>query len=200
MAQLGGSKDAIPPNRSRLPRSLDGVVRRIQRARQVGRNVKFGPNLRLGSGSFVSSPHGLTIGSNVAVGQRSVIEVDGSIGDHCLIARNVQIVGRADHASGEVGVPMALSTWVGDRDSITLDRVDIGVDVWIGAGSIILGGISIGHGAIIAAGSVVTRDVGALQVVGGNPARRIRDRFANHSDGEEHLRILGVSIPPPTKL
>ncbi len=47
----------------------------------------------------------------------------------------------------------------------------IGSDVWIGGGAIILPGVTIGDGAVIGAGSVVTRDVGADQTVTGNPAR-----------------------------
>jgi maltose O-acetyltransferase len=49
--------------------------------------------------------------------------------------------------------------------------VRIGSDVWIGGGAIILPGVTVGDGAVIGAGSVVTRDVGAGQTVSGNPAR-----------------------------
>ena len=49
----------------------------------------------------------------------------------------------------------------------------IGNDVWIGGGAIILPGVTIGDGALIGAGSVVTRNVGANQIVAGNPARSI---------------------------
>src|SRR5690606_40549227 len=56
-------------------------------------------------------------------------------------------------------------------------RVSVGSDVWIGAGSIVLDGISIGDGAIIAAGAVVNKDVPPYAIVGGVPARIIRYRF-----------------------
>lgn len=56
-------------------------------------------------------------------------------------------------------------------------RTVIGNDVWIGAGAVILGGIKIGDGAIIAAGAVVTKDVPPYAVVGGVPAKLIRYRF-----------------------
>lgn len=58
------------------------------------------------------------------------------------------------------------------------DRVLIGNDVWIGHGAIILPGVTVGDGAVIAAGAVVSRDVAPYTIVGGVPARRIRDRFA----------------------
>jgi phosphonate metabolism protein (transferase hexapeptide repeat family) len=57
------------------------------------------------------------------------------------------------------------------------DRVTIGHDVWIGRAAIVLPGRTIGTGAVVAAGSVVTKDVAPYQIVGGNPARPIRDRF-----------------------
>ena len=55
----------------------------------------------------------------------------------------------------------------------------IGHDVWIGSGVVVLRGVRIGNGAVIAAGSVVTRDVDAYTVVGGVPARYIKMRFAD---------------------
>jgi chloramphenicol O-acetyltransferase type B len=58
-----------------------------------------------------------------------------------------------------------------------LPRVSVGSDVWIGAGSIVLDGVNIGDGAIIAAGAVVNKDVPPYAIVGGVPARIIRYRF-----------------------
>ena len=56
-------------------------------------------------------------------------------------------------------------------------QVEIGHDVWIGARVVVLGGLSIGTGSVIAAGSVVTNDVPPYEVWGGIPAKKIRDRF-----------------------
>lgn len=62
------------------------------------------------------------------------------------------------------------------RDSISHDKPEIHIDddAWIGAGTIILPGVAIGKGAIVGAGSVVTKDVEAHSVVAGNPAKVIR--------------------------
>jgi phosphonate metabolism protein (transferase hexapeptide repeat family) len=56
-------------------------------------------------------------------------------------------------------------------------HVHIGHDVWIGHGAVVLPGRNIGTGAVIAAGAIVTKDVPAYTIVGGNPARIIRRRF-----------------------
>ena len=65
-----------------------------------------------------------------------------------------------------------------DRDlEDELPRVAIGNDVWIGAGSIVLDGLNLGDGCVVAAGAVVTRDVAPYAIVGGVPARLIRYRF-----------------------
>ena len=63
----------------------------------------------------------------------------------------------------------------------TLDKgqIKIGHDVWVGANSCIMGGITIGTGAIIGAGSLVTKDVAPYTIVGGVPAKVIRTRFSN---------------------
>ncbi|MCP2047858.1 UNVERIFIED_ORG: acetyltransferase-like isoleucine patch superfamily enzyme [Paenarthrobacter nicotinovorans] len=134
----------------------------------------------------MSPPHELEIGEDVAIGPRSVIQVDGKFGDFVMIGMHVQIIGRNDHAIDEVGVPMINATWVGDRPQEPRDRVDIGNDVWIGASAIILGGVTIGEGAIIGAGSVVTKDVEPYSIVVGNPARKVGERFSDEVDQERH--------------
>ena len=149
-----------------------------------------GTNFRVGLGSKVESSHGLRIGSNVSIGPRCLISVSGEIGDFVLIGMGVQIVGRADHATDQVGVPMVRSTWIGDRAAGERDIVRIGADVWVGGGCVLLSGISIGEGAIVGAGSVVTRDVSAYSIVAGVPAREIGRRFASAEDERRHSESI----------
>ncbi|AWN51770.1 hypothetical protein DK412_08785 [Methylobacterium sp. 17Sr1-1] len=65
----------------------------------------------------------------------------------------------------------------------------IGNDVWIGAGVMMMPGITIGDGAVVAAGSVVTKDVPPYSIVGGSPAKLIKRRFSD----EIYERMLSVA-------
>jgi acetyltransferase-like isoleucine patch superfamily enzyme len=183
--------------RSGIIGPLRKIVRYIVRRVAVNENTTYGANFRVGRGSVISSPHGLVIGDSVSVGPRSIIQVDGTIGDFTLIGMAVQIVGRDDHAVGEVGVPIVLSTWAGDRPQGSRDSVTIGRDVWIGGGAIVLSGITIGEGSVIGSGSVVTRDIPPYSIAAGNPARVIKNRFDSseiellHAEGLDALASRG---------
>ena len=177
--------------RSVLPRSIAPHARRALAKLAIrGSNVQTGEGFRAGLGAIVSAPHALKIGRWVSIGPRSVVQVNGSIGDFCIIGMQVQVVGRDDHAIDEVGTPISLATWVGDRDPTDRDRIEIGRDVWIGAASVILSGIRIGEGSIIAAGTVLSRDVPDFSIVAGNPGREVRRRFASSDDEKAHVAKL----------
>ncbi len=169
-----------------VPKPLVRLARHVARKMAVHENVTFGTGFRVGRGSIVSSPHGLVIGDNVSIGPRSIVQVDGHIGDFALIGMGVQIVGRDDHAIDQIGVPISLATRASERPRGPRDSVKIGRDVWIGASSVVLSGIVIGQGAVVAAGSVVTKDVPAYAVVGGNPARVLSYRFSSDPEREAH--------------
>ena len=105
------------------------------------------------------------------------------VGSFCSISDNV-FVGGSGHPMHFVSTsPVFLShrdsvkTKLARFDYLDLPRTTIGNDVWIGQGARIRAGVTIGHGSVVAMGSVVTKDVPAYRVVGGNPARVIRSRF-----------------------
>lgn len=157
----------------------------------VSGKVTIGPGFRLGSGTVIRSAHGLTIGRDVSIGRNCTVEVSGSIGDKTVIAAGVGLVGRTDHAIDEVGTAIIDSTWVGDRAApLPSDSLMVGRDVWIGYGAIVVTGVSIGDGAVVAAGAVVTRDVPAFSIVAGVPARVVGQRFSE-DEAKNHMRILG---------
>lgn len=176
--------------RTRIPKRIESIARRALKRIALGSNVEVGKEFRAGLGSRVNSLHGLKLGNHVSVGPGSIIEVDGEIGDFVLIARNVQIVGRADHDVDSVGTPIVFGTWVGERQASPKDRVIIGKDVWIGAGAIVLGGTTIGEGSIIGAGSLVSKDIPPYSIAVGSPATRISGRFESEEDRLSHSRAL----------
>ena len=145
-----------------------------------GRKVSVPSCFHVGPRSIISATEKLQFGKNVYVGKNCTIQINGKIGNGVLIANNVGIVGRLDHEWRFPMVAVRDGKWVGDDAALSSDpknAITIGDDVWIGFGSVILGGVTIGEGAIVAAGSVVTRDVSAYTVVAGNPAKVVTKRF-----------------------
>jgi acetyltransferase-like isoleucine patch superfamily enzyme len=110
------------------------------------------------------------IGEKVNIGANSFIYGYGDIeiGDNTLIANQVEIIG-GDHTFENLEVPMRFQ---GRSPS----RIVIGEDVWIGTHAIIVGGVTIGKGAVIGAGAVVNRDIEEYAVAVGVPARVVRSR------------------------
>ncbi len=115
----------------------------------------------------VHSDHGLKlrVGANVFVNHGCTLNDMGGIeiGDDAMLGPNVTLL--------TSGHPTAVAD---RRAGITIAPIRIGVDVWIAAGATVLGGVSIGDGAVVAAGAVVTRDVPPATLVAGVPARAIR--------------------------
>lgn len=109
----------------------------------------------------------LTIGEGTSIGEHNNIRAGGgsiTIGRKCLISQHVSIIA-ANHESRK-GQYIMDQPW-----SETNNFVRIGEDVWIGSGAILLPGVMVGNGAIIAAGSIVTADVPDNAIIMGAPAR-----------------------------
>lgn len=104
------------------------------------------------------------IGKNVFINMGCKFQDQGGIfiGDGALIGHNV-VLATLNHAASPK-----------DRDSMIPAPIRIGKNVWVGANAVILPGVTIGDGAIVAAGAVVNRDVPENTVVGGVPAKVIR--------------------------
>ncbi|ESY56089.1 MULTISPECIES: CatB-related O-acetyltransferase [unclassified Mesorhizobium] len=107
------------------------------------------------------------------------------IGAFCSIAPEVLFVCQANHPT-ETASTFGIQDRIGKTKSLyeylrTKGPIIVGNDVWIGTRAIILAGVTIGDGAVIAAGGVVTKDVPPYAIVGGNPAKLIRYRFSDET-------------------
>lgn len=132
---------------------------------KIGRRVIFYP------GVWIFTGRNLKVGDDVDFAKDVLITTDGgiTIGDRVLIGYRTQIL------SGNHSVPPKPHRIF--EAGHTKAPVKVGDDVWIGANSIILPGVEVGEGAIIAAGSVVTKNVPAFSYVAGIPARVIKGRI-----------------------
>jgi acetyltransferase-like isoleucine patch superfamily enzyme len=138
-------------------------------------NLKYGTNFIIGSNCLIYPCKFIKIGDNTAIGRNVTISTSESgrspirIGSNVMIAERVMIIG-GNHEFSRVDIPME-KQGEGKQGSIIIED-----DVWIGAGSIILTGSTIGKGTIIGAGSIVTKSIEPFSIVAGNPAKLIRKR------------------------
>lgn len=148
---------------------MDALVGWVARLRHYeGRRLlaqcrACGQGVRLRMPLTIYHPEGLTLGDHIDIGEYVHIRASGgvTIGHRVLIAAGAVITSRQH--------PAALP-----RYGVTVDApVVVEDDVWIGAGAIILPGVTVGRGSIVGAGAVVTHTVAPYTIVGGVPARPI---------------------------
>lgn len=120
--------------------------------------------------NFRDLPHsGIKIGRDSLVGEYSVIRGQGGveIGDRVYTSPFTQIIA-VNHVFDDPERPFV-------EQGITAEGIVIEDDVWLGAGAVITDGVRVGRGAVVAAGAVVTKDVPPHTVVGGVPARVLKE-------------------------
>lgn len=168
----------------------------IEGAERVGflKNFVTRPNIEVGDYSYYDDPKG------VEQFERNVLYHFEFMGDRLVIGRFCSIAAETrfimnggNHATtwfttypfpvfGEGWEVATPESWPFRGDTV------VGNDVWIGYGATIMPGVQIGNGAIVATNSVVTKDVAAFAIVGGNPAELIRYRF------DEETRIALAEV------
>ncbi len=179
------------------------LKQRLKKNHTVLNTVNVEKDIKIGKWSSVSKR--VILGEEVEIGDFTylnaskywiTIENKVKIGRYCSIAPGVHIGAGNHHINFVTTHPIlfdryylsALGEGTVQEVSGLIDREKetiIGNDVWIGLGAIIKRGVNIGNGAVIAAGSVVVKDVPPFSIVGGNPAKIIKYRT-----NEENIRFF----------
>lgn len=158
------------------------------------KNICIGNNTTFGRGTVFWAPNRMTIGRNVYIGKYCTLQADMEIGNNIDIANNVGLIGKYDHDYSKVGVSIKDAPWIGEAsyDFKGKDlKIIIDDDVWIGFGSVVFTGVHIHRGAIVAAGSIVTKDVPPYAIVAGNPAKIKGYRFTEEQIVEHEKMLYG---------
>ncbi len=180
----------------RFARGLVFLRRAWKRARMFLIRPAFG---RYGK-HFIFDPdcffsyENIEVGDDVSIGNGAVFLASESkiiIGSKVMFGPNVTVIG-GDHNTSVPGKFMydIEEKRPGDDLDVIFDD-----DVWVGSGAIILKGVRVGRGSIVAAGSLVRKDIPPYTVVGGVPAKRIKVRF----DDVETILAHEIKLYPPQK-
>ncbi|MBQ3022824.1 MAG: acyltransferase [Clostridia bacterium] len=137
-----------------------------------------GKDVSFGRGFDVSGWENVSVGNDVSIGERCMFLTTRAkiiVGDHVMFAPQVSVV-TGNHITD---IPGRYMTNFTDSDKRPEDDQDVIFegDNWIGANSTILKGVTIGYGAVVAAGAVVSKSVPPFSYVGGIPAKVIKMRF-----------------------
>jgi len=138
------------------------VLRRL--GAKIGKRVVFYPGL------WIMPVRNLVLGDDVDLAYGVLITTSGgvSIGDRTMVGYRTQILSSQHTIPPR---PQRMFDMPDERAPVKVER-----DVWIGGNCMILPGVTIGEGAVVAAGSVVVKDVAPFTIVGGSPAKLIRKR------------------------
>lgn len=153
-----------------IPGFLGNYLRRLNYKIWLG---SVGENLLVGRFSRIQQPRHVAIGENVSINDFAWIAANKNgggirIGKNTLIGPRC-ILHSGNHVYELSGIPIR-------QQGHKFDPIEIGEDVWIAANVTILKGVKIGDGAIVAAGSVVTKDVDNYSLVAGVPAKHLKYR------------------------
>ena len=167
-------------------RAIPWVYHTIRKTLMAYRRWRFGlknvhPTFYMAQGCFVSPDLVAREHSFLNIG--CVIGPRVTLGRYAMLAPYVAVVGQ-DHQFITPGVPMIFSGRPAYPETVIED------DVWVGFGVIVKAGVRIGRGSIVAAGAVVTKDVGPYEIHAGVPARKIGDRFKSVQDRIVHEAML----------
>lgn len=137
--------------------------------------MSFGNNVIIGKNSFFTTEGGgeIYVGNDTSFNMNVHINASSggriNIGKDCLFGPNV-VIRTANHKFLDINIPIR-------KQGHKLNDIFIEEDVWLGSNVIILGGVTVGRGSVIAAGAVVTKNIPSYSVAGGIPAKIIKSRI-----------------------
>ncbi|MCP4501008.1 MAG: antibiotic acetyltransferase [Deltaproteobacteria bacterium] len=140
------------------------------------------PTVTFGGGVRISPA--VILGAYCFVAENCRISAGVTVGSYVMFAAGAAVVGD-DHRIDVVGTPMIFSPRPEVRPTIIED------DVWLGRNALVMTGNTVGRGAVIAAGAVVTKDVPAYEIWAGVPAKKVRSRFADDEQKEHDAMLSG---------
>lgn len=146
--------------------------------------VQYHGFIRVMKGTSFAQNMDIQMGHNVQFGNYCNVACNVHFGNNILMAGRVCFIGKHDHAFNIPGQTI----WHGERGDNGITIIED--DVWIGTGAIIMSGITIGKGSIVAAGAVVTKSIPPCEIWGGNPAKKIKNRFSSSIDTQRHLNSI----------
>ena len=146
-----------------------GIVKRYILLKTIAKNC--GDNVCIMEGVYLLHPENLSIGNNVSIHPMCYLDAQGSIniGNDVSIAEGSSLIS-FEHNYSDNTIPIK------DQD-LSLGPISISSNVWIGAKATVLSNVTVGNGSIIGAGAVVTKNVDENIIVGGVPAKKIKERI-----------------------
>ncbi len=183
LRKLANGLDNLTPSKYMLSKSLK--IHSSSNLNKSGVRLKGNCAISIGEHSqiagsliFDKENASISIGNRVFMSGTLIAAQSIELGDDILIAWGITVVDHNSHSISFSKRSNDVVNWrsgIKDWTHVTIAPVKISNKVWIGFNSIILKGVTIGEGAVVAAGSVVTKDVPPWTIVAGNPARVIRE-------------------------
>ena len=171
------AKEGVRDARNKL--RFNGAI--VDKGCMINKNTRLEGSVHIFKNCIVNN---CTISSYTYIGSNCMVQ-NATIGSYCSIARDT-FIGLGIHPLDRFSTASLFyrrNNPFNKALPVTYEKVEeykpvlIGNDVWVGARATIMDGVTIGHGAVVAAGAVVTKDVPAYAIVGGVPAKVLKYRF-----------------------
>lgn len=147
--------------------------------------ITIGQRCYVAPSAVLDPPESLVIGDRSFIAAHTQVMGEIIMGRDCSVNAYADVRGRVTLGDGvRIGAHASLLAFNHEMDPgspihtqpVTTEGIIIGADVWIGSHVVVLDGVTVGAHSVLGAGAIVTRDVAPWSIVGGNPARPIRDR------------------------